>query len=268
MISKNTRPRIFVQSALIVFMAFCLFFITQTHASEIIDITEDSAKEQEEEVAVDDNDTAQIVVVELFSSQACTFCPAADTIMGDLIQQSHVIGLTCHVNYFDVKRGSLAKPFCTKRQSDYTNLIGSGPYYTPQMVINGHMDVVGYEVDNIAKALENGQSDMIQTINIQTKADGVFVYNLGEQDLSDQQVRLWISSLDKPHNVTIAEGGNRGQRVVYHNMMNDVKDLGAWNGSALERAISPELSEDHKGFVIIAQNIESGKIVAAGQYIQ
>ena len=42
------------------------------------------------------------VVVELFSSQACVFCPRADRLFADLLKQDNVIGLACHVDYFDV----------------------------------------------------------------------------------------------------------------------------------------------------------------------
>jgi len=43
-----------------------------------------------------------VVVVELYTSQGCSSCPAADAFLGELLEmRSDVLGHECHVDYWD-----------------------------------------------------------------------------------------------------------------------------------------------------------------------
>lgn len=205
------------------------------------------------------------VVVELFSSQACAFCPKADAIMEDMASMDNVIALTCHVDYFDVKKGALSQPFCTDRQTDYVKLFGSGTHYTPQMVVNGHMDVIGYETEKISAALLEARAEQVLPLNIIPVAQGAYQFSLPERNLSGSNVRLWLAVIDKPHTLTVAEGANKGKQMTYTNIVSELEDLGAWDGKPLSRAIAPVMEGSAQGFAVVAQDMVSGEIIAAGQ---
>lgn len=204
------------------------------------------------------------VVIELFSSQACTFCPPADRFMGQLVQQQGVIGLSCHVDYFDVRKGALSKSFCTQRQTNYIKALKVPAHYTPQMVVNGHMDVIGYEADKVSAAILKGRAERMERIVITRDADGMYSYPLPVKDLAGQDVHLWLAVFDKPHDKTVQEGGNRGKRVTYYNVISQLTDLGTWTGTAQKKMISPAMTSANAGFAILAQNTKTGKIIAAG----
>jgi hypothetical protein len=204
------------------------------------------------------------VVIELFSSQACTFCPPADKFLGQLIQQQGVIGLSCHVDYFDVKQGSMSKKFCTQRQTGYINKLKIPAHYTPQMVVNGHMDVVGYEADRVSAAILKARSEHIDRVVINRQADGKYAYSVPARDLAGQSVHTWLAVFDKPHSKTIQDGGNRGKRVTYYNVVSRLNDLGAWNGSSDMKYVEPFLTEDNAGFAVLVQNEATGAIIGAG----
>lgn len=204
------------------------------------------------------------VVIELFSSQACTFCPPADRFLGQLVQQQGVIGLSCHVDYFDVRKGSLSKSFCTQRQTNYIKAMKVPAHYTPQMVVNGHMDVIGYEADKVSAAILKGRSERMDRIAITRGADGTYSYPLPVKDLGGQNIHLWLAVFDKPHDKTVQEGGNRGKRVTYYNVVSRLTDLGTWNGNAQQKMVNPMMTAENAGFAILAQNQTTGKIIAAG----
>lgn len=208
------------------------------------------------------------VVVELFSSQACAFCPAADDIMGDIAKMQDVIALNCHVDYFDVKQGALSKPFCTDRQTDYVGLFGGGTHYTPQMVVNGHMDVIGYKAEKISAALVKARADRMGTIDIQPKSDGVYEAKLNKQDLGGKQATLWVATIDKPHKLTVASGANKGKNMVYTHILNSFTEHGNWDGADKRLAVSPNLTDGQAGFAILAQDMDSGHVIAAGQFMK
>ncbi|MCB1530728.1 MAG: DUF1223 domain-containing protein [Rhodospirillales bacterium] len=204
------------------------------------------------------------VVVELFSSQACTFCPPADRFMGSLAKQTGLIALSCHVDYFDVKDGSLSREFCTKRQTDYLKILDVPTHYTPQMVVNGHMDVIGYESDKVRAAILKARAEKIGTVKILAGADGAYRFSLPEKDLEGRDIRLWQAVFDKPHEMTITEGGNLGKKMRYYNVISRLKDIGPWTGAALTRSVYPSFREENAGMAIFAQDRKNGRIIAAG----
>ena len=204
------------------------------------------------------------VVLELFTSQGCSFCPPADALMGQMASQSGVIGLSCHVDYFNIREKSLGQGFCTKRQNDYNRLIGSGPRYTPQLVINGHMDMIGYEGGKISAAILKARSEKIFPIALAPVSQGSYSFSLPQKSLNGANVKLWLAVFDRPHEITLTEGSNFGKKVTYYNVVSRMQDLGAWDGTAMMRAVDANYAPANGGIAIIAQNVTTGRIIGAG----
>ena len=84
-------------------------------------------------------------VVELFTSQGCSSCPAADALLGQLAKRDDVIALSFSVDYWDYLgwKDTLANPKFTERQRAYAKARGDGAIYTPQVIVNGVAHVNG-----------------------------------------------------------------------------------------------------------------------------
>jgi hypothetical protein len=214
------------------------------------------------------NTPGGLVVLELFSSQACVFCPKADSLFGDFMLVDNVIGFACHVDYFDVQEGSLAKSFCTQRQSYYQSVLHGGPNYTPQLIINGSHDVVGYRLGDISQTIRKvAASDGVMPIKIdRTENDNVFDVTMPSVGTIEKPLEIWVALQDKPHDVTIKEGGNRGEHAVYKNIASALESYGAWEGKAETIRMDLKLTDQHQGFILLAQDQATGRILAAGQY--
>lgn len=203
------------------------------------------------------------VVVELFSSQACVFCPRADRLFADLVQQENVIGIACHVDYFDVAHGSLSRPFCTERQSRYMELTFAGPNYTPQMVINGAYDIPGYRYKAVAEALRKAAQPGVALLGLEEAGSaGTYRVILPEGLAVSAGMRLWVALYDKPHVLTIAEGRNKGQQASYYHI---VSVLGGTDRLQGDIYVTPRIEAGHEGFVLILQDMDTGRILAAAQ---
>src|SRR5262245_55076196 len=84
-------------------------------------------------------------VVELFTSQGCSSCPAADRLLGELASDRSIVALSLPIDYWDYLgwKDTLAKPRHTARQRGYAQQRGDREVYTPQVVVNGALHVLG-----------------------------------------------------------------------------------------------------------------------------
>ena len=90
------------------------------------------------------------MLVELFTSEGCSSCPPADTLLAKLVTEQpiagvEVVGLSLHVDYWN--RLGWVDPFSkaefTDRQNDYATIWGVSRIYTPQAVVDGAKEFVG-----------------------------------------------------------------------------------------------------------------------------
>lgn len=93
------------------------------------------------------------IVLELFTSQGCYSCPAADELLADRYSgAADLIPLEFHVDYWDDLvygfAGSWKDPFSspdyTRRQQVYNTLLrDTHSVYTPQLIVQGRHEAIG-----------------------------------------------------------------------------------------------------------------------------
>ncbi|HEY8208813.1 MAG TPA: DUF1223 domain-containing protein [Myxococcaceae bacterium] len=103
------------------------------------------------------------VVVELFTSEGCSSCPSADSLLRDLeatqpVPGVEVIPLGLHVTYWDGLGwpDAYGNPAFADRQAGYAEAIGGGTY-TPEMVVDGAVGFPGGR-DRTVAALKEAAS--------------------------------------------------------------------------------------------------------------
>ena len=91
------------------------------------------------------------VLVELYTSQGCDMCPAAEKILGTLAEQDRrIVPIAFHVDYFNEPwKDVFSDPLYSQRQMTYNQLYTRpknqeyGLYYTPMLMIDGVDSVNG-----------------------------------------------------------------------------------------------------------------------------
>ncbi|MGE3158767.1 MAG: DUF1223 domain-containing protein, partial [Xanthobacteraceae bacterium] len=94
-------------------------------------------------------------VLELFTSQGCSSCPAADKLLAQFAGDPSVIALTLAIDYWDYLgwKDTLALTGHSKRQKAYAKARHDREIYTPQIVVNGMTLVLGSDRTAIDRAI-------------------------------------------------------------------------------------------------------------------
>jgi hypothetical protein len=169
------------------------------------------------------------VVVELFESEGCSDCPAAETLLASLIISQPVAGVQIipieeHVTYFDnpvhwVDQFSSSQ--VTERQYDYSAAFKDNSVYTPEMVVDGSAHFVGSDQSAALSAISDAAK--IAAANVRLSLSG----GAGDQITASISIRdvpamiaakkiaviLAITEDDVSSNVT---GGENKGRVLSH----------------------------------------------------
>ena len=103
---------------------------------------------------------SSVVIVELFTSEGCSSCPPADS----LLRQVHlketsagqlIVGISEHVTYWNNLgwKDPYSSQVFTDRQSVYASRLSPDGPYTPQMVVDGREQFVGSDGGTLGRAL-------------------------------------------------------------------------------------------------------------------
>jgi hypothetical protein len=102
-----------------------------------------------------------VVVAELFTSEGCSSCPRADEVLSQLVLRQPVRGVEVlalgeHVDYWDRLgwRDRFSSALFSNRQSSYDDRVfHTSQVYTPQLVVDGHLERVGSDAAAVQLAI-------------------------------------------------------------------------------------------------------------------
>jgi hypothetical protein len=90
------------------------------------------------------------VVLELFTSEGCSSCPPADRLLEELAGTAlagdiEIVPLSLHVDYWNHLgwRDPYSQALFSRRQESYAAVLPAGRVYTPQLVVDGEVHLVG-----------------------------------------------------------------------------------------------------------------------------
>ncbi|WP_323784735.1 DUF1223 domain-containing protein [Thalassovita sp.] len=205
------------------------------------------------------------VVVELFTSQGCSSCPAADAYLATLAEREDVIALALHVDYWDYIgwKDAFADPRFTKRQKAYAIAANRHSVYTPQMIVNGVEHVVGNHPVDVA-ALISKHAKVRNPISIGLKQQGnVLSISASSDRAMPMPVIVQLVRYLPEREVDIRAGENAGRKMIYNNIVTEWRRLGDWDTSAPFN-LQTQVQGDEP-VVVIMQAPGPGPIIASAR---
>ncbi len=212
-------------------------------------------------------------VIELYTSQGCSDCPAADALLKTYIDEQNVVGLTLPVDYWDYLgwKDTLAGPRNTERQRDYAERFGIGTVYTPQAVVNGAVEVLGSSASEIERAINATATALASSrvpVHFWHYGNSVIIEaGAAPNDAEPKEATIWLAVVQKRVDVPVKDGENKGRTLTYYNVVRELTPVGVWNGrpTTIRLARADIMKPETEDLVVLIQEARSGPIIGAAR---
>ncbi len=208
----------------------------------------------------------QPVVVELYTSQGCSSCPPADALLGELAARDDIIALSLHVDYWDYIgwQDTFASKATTERQRAYGRALKSRYVYTPEMIIDGRVDVVGSRREDVESLI--GEAAMRRkplALRFEDVDGGRVVVPPGSAP--EGGAAVWLAVYDGKHEVSVGRGENGGRSLSYHHVVRELEQIGTWRGEELTIPLNlaDAAARGRAGCAVIVQQGRVGPVLGA-----
>lgn len=177
------------------------------------------------------------VVVELFTSLACSDCPPADALLARLhAQDPDVLALDLHVSYWN--DGSWTDPYSLpavdELQRQYAAQRHDPTVYTPEAVIDGQRSFVGSDSRAMTDAIRQAKARIAAAgavpIAVRGSPHGLDV-TVGA---GSGAATLWLFGFDPEHTTAVRGGENSGATISEVDVVRSITRLGDWRGRRVE----------------------------------
>jgi hypothetical protein len=195
------------------------------------------------------------VLLEFFTSEGCSSCPPADRLLTKLANErsNNVIAIGYHVDYWNRLGWTdrFSKSEFSERQERYARLIGVEGIYTPQVVINGKLEMVGSDERAVRDAIEHESHfsrSLEFTLSAQRKGDLVEVdYRIAKQE---EPLSLTVVEVERHAQTDVRSGENSGRNLVHSNIVCLLKSVKI--GSTTGQVLLADRGRAQGGFFIAA----------------
>jgi hypothetical protein len=197
-------------------------------------------------------------VLELFTSEGCSSCPAAERLLPTLAADSNVIALSFHVDYWDRLgwKDRFSSAAYTERQQKYAGQFKLESIYTPQLVINGRYEIVGSNEASarklIAQSLAETPAVQILADDVKTGGENVTVNYRLEGDLAHTQ--LLAALVQKTVETAVKGGENSGKVLVHTNVVRSFTKQKALSSGQLILSLPKDLDPSKSLLILYTQS--------------
>jgi hypothetical protein len=223
-----------------------------------------------------------VVVVELFTSEGCSSCPPADTLLRQLselhdVKGVQLVALEEHVDYWNNLgwKDPYSSNEFSQRQSDYAQVFGRDGVYTPQMIVDGQFEFVGSRslaaMENIQKAANQPKAEIALVTSANSSPDKpafeVQVKNMGGVSVRGE-TELWIAVTEKGLQTDVKAGENSGETLKHAAVVRSLRkidtlrDLVGYDRQ-IQVVIEPRWKKENLAVVVFLAEKSSRKIVGA-----
>ena len=212
------------------------------------------------------------VVIELFTSQGCSDCPAADRIVSELAKRKDVLALSLPITYWDMLgwKDTFATEANTYRQKSYAKTMNRSGIYTPQVIIDGKIDVVGNQRDRVMNAISSRQTQIASeapinlALGIASGRVEIAIPAAAARAKDKPLATIWVMRTLSSGSVNVQQGENKNHQLSYANLVRELHRAGEWTGEAMKIDVPITTGKSkHDGVAVVLQSHDYGEVIAA-----
>lgn len=213
------------------------------------------------------------VVVELFTSEGCSSCPPADSLITALSRQTvagqpELILLSEHVEYWNTPKWTdrFSSPIYTQRQEDYIRHLHLATAYTPQIVVDGQLQASGGNPAAVRRIItQAATTPMPASVTLRPVSPEAVQVRVEHSGQAKQRVLFAVTEDDLTSNVR--GGENEGRTLTHTAVVRDLYAVGNTSNGAFEKTIKIPAKSDWRKqnlhAIVLVQDTGSGIIVGA-----
>jgi len=173
-------------------------------------------------------------VVELFTSEGCGSSPDAEQLLPKLETEygDRLYTLQYHVDYHDKEgwKDEFSSNEFTARQEKYGQLFAVKPIYTPQAVVNGTVNVVGFDKKDLSNLIEKElRKAENEPITVSAKREGANIVVNYETSLDQNEV-LNVALVQLYAMNEVNAGANSGKKLEHTNVVRELRTVTTGRG--------------------------------------
>jgi hypothetical protein len=216
------------------------------------------------------------VLVELFTSEGCSSCPPADA----LLRRIHgtrtdsgqlIVGISEHVTYWNQLGWSdpFSQPAFTDRQNAYGQRFHLDGIYTPQVVVNGEVQVVGSDGDAIRRALQAQNRSTPMTVHIVSAIPSgkslAVTFSVAGQ-APNKEAEIYAVIADDVTSSKVLRGENSGRTLSHVSVARSLTRIATVKGATTVTATLPEPTQGEstggRHLILFAQTPGLGQVLS------
>ena len=206
------------------------------------------------------------VLVELFTSEGCSSCPPADTVLARLVRDQpvqgvEIVALSEHVDYWDSLgwKDPYSSPVFTERQQDYSSRLRRGGIYTPQAVVDGRAELIGSDEAAARSAAAAAAAQPHGTLTTRRNGNALHL----EAKLPPHSgAEILLASVDDPPPARVARGENAGRTLTHVRVVRELRRIGRAEQPSWSGDVQLDASAARLRLVVFVQERSSGRVLA------
>ena len=220
---------------------------------------------------ISDEQSPAPVFVELFTSQSCSSCPAAEALFVGLAARPDLVTVEWHVDYWNdltlARAGNWRDPFSsaanTARQRTYnTRIRGRTGVYTPQAVVNGSFETVGSKARAIARLIEHERARQSVGASLDVAPRDGTALSVSAAAPPDTAADIFVIDFMNAMETPVRGGENKGLVLREAHIATGIKRVAALTPGQ-RTTMSIDMPEKGNNCAVILQEPNAGAILAA-----
>jgi hypothetical protein len=221
------------------------------------------------------------ILIELFTSEGCSSCPPADTLLKQFDMQpvtgTQLIVLSEHVDYWNQIgwKDPYSSRFFSDRQSMYAQRMGSDSVYTPQMIVDGTREFVGSDGHEAQQAIAKARTAEKLPITLSNLAlttpgalHGRIEIDALPESLHVHSADMFIVVALNHGESQVLRGENEGRRLQHVAVVQSITKIGTVGKTTkFAQDASVKLAENidpaNLRIIVFAQDPSSGRVLGA-----